>query len=144
MPRDIISLSALYLPSRSTTSYSTPKSSTFWHRPSTMKLLAGFLCIASGACAVAAEALIYTSDVPSPASRAGTPSISPNTARLLLAQRLGLSQYHSLEGADKSTLDILNTYGGKQQQLFAHEEHSRSNDRFLLIVDGVTKPEGPY
>ena len=109
-----------------------------------MKLLAGFLWTALGACSVAAEALIYTSDVPPPASRAGTPSISPNTARLLLAQRLGLSQYHSLEDADESTLDVLNTYGGKQQQLFTHEEHIRSNDRLLLVVDGVTKPEGLY
>ena len=108
-----------------------------------MKLLEGFLCTALGACSVTAEALIYTSDVP-PASRAGTPSISPNTARLLFAQRLGLSQYHSLEGVDESTLDILNTYGGKQQQLFTDEEHTRSNDRLLLIVDGVTEPEGLY
>ena len=108
-----------------------------------MKLLEGFLWTALGACSVAAEALLYTSDMP-PASRAGTPSISPNTARLLLAQRLGLSQFHSLEGADESTLDVLNTYGGKQQQLFNDEQHARSNDRLLLVVDGVTKPEGLY
>ena len=110
-----------------------------------MKLLIGFLWVSSAleACSVAAEAFIYTSDVPL-SSKADTPSISPNTARLLLAQRLGLSQYHSLEGADESILDILNTYGGKHQELFTHEEHTRSNDRLLLIVDGVTKPEGLY
>ena len=111
-----------------------------------MKLLLGLLWVSSAleACFVAAEAFIYISDVPPLSSKADTPSISPNTARLLLAQRLGLSQYHSLEGADESTLDILNTYGGKQQQLFTHEEHTRSNDRLLLIVDGVARPEGLY
>ena len=110
-----------------------------------MKSLLGFLWLSSAleACSVAAEAFIYTSDVPL-ALTAETPSISPNTARLLFAQRLGLSQYHSLEGADESTLHILNAYGGKQQQLFTHEEHTRSNDRFLLIVEGITKPEGLY
>ena len=118
---------------------------TFLRRLSTMNLLLGFLWLSSAleACTVAAEAFVYTSDVPL-SSNAETPSISPNTARLLFAQRLGLSQYHSLEGADESTLDILNTYGGKQQQLFTHEEHTRSNDRLLLIVEGVTKPEGLY
>ena len=143
-PRYIISLSALYLPFLSTKSYSTSIAVTFLHRASTMKLFASLLWVSSAleASFVAAEAFIYTSDVPPLSSKACTPSISPNTARLLFARRLGLSQYHSLDGADESTLDILNTYGGKQQQLFAHEEHTRSKNRLLLIIDGVTKPEG--
>ena len=93
---------------------------------------------------VAAQASIYTSDAPPLSLKVGSPLISPNTARLLFAQRLGLSQYHSLEGADEATLDILNTYGGRQQQLFRHEEPTSGIGRLLLIVDGVANPKGTH
>ena len=109
-----------------------------------MKLIVGLLWAGTAleASLVSAEALVYTSDASPLPSKESLPSISPSTARLLFAQRLGLSQYHSLEGADETTLDVLNIYGGKQQQIFAHEERTRSIDRILLIVDGVANPEG--
>ena len=108
-----------------------------------MKLIACLLWAGTAleASLVSAEAFVYTSDASPLPSKESLLSISPHTARLLFAQRLGLSQYHSLEGADETTLDILNTYGGKQQQIFAHEERTRSIDRILLIVDGVANPE---
>lgn len=91
---------------------------------------------------VSAQALVYISDVVPLPAKAEPPFISPNTARLLFAQRLGLSQYHSLEDADESTLDILNSYGGIQQQIFAREVQTQGLERVLIIVDGVSKPEG--
>lgn len=109
-----------------------------------MKALSGLLwaSIALKAYTASAQALIYTSDAGSPPSKAGPTLISPNTARLLFAQRLGLSQYHSLKDADESTLDFLTTYGGKQNQIFSHEEQSQALEKVLIIVDGVSKPEG--
>ncbi|KAL2057191.1 hypothetical protein ABVK25_002244 [Lepraria finkii] len=108
-----------------------------------MKLIAGLSWAGTAlqASLVSAEALVYTSDTSPLPLKESLPSIFPNTARLLFAQRLGLSQYHSLEGADETTLNVLNTYGGKQQHIFSHEERTRSIDKILLIVDGVANPE---
>ena len=104
-----------------------------------MKALVGLLwgSAALVAYAIAGEALVYTSESWSRQTPAEPPSISPHAARLLFAQRLGLSQYHSLQDADESTLRILNTYGGEQQQIFAHEDGSQGAEKLLLIVEGV-------
>lgn len=109
-----------------------------------MKVLAGLLCVSTAfkAYFVSAEAFIYTSDIPPHQPREDLPSVTPLTARLLLAQRLGLSQYHSLEDADESTIQILNNYGGKQQQIFAHEDRSEGTGKLLLVVEGVANPNG--
>ncbi|KAK4691896.1 hypothetical protein P7C71_g5203, partial [Lecanoromycetidae sp. Uapishka_2] len=108
-----------------------------------MKVLSKFLWASSALeiYTVSAQALLYISDAVPLSSKAGPPSISPNTARLLFAQRLGLSQYHSLEDADESTLHILNTYGGKQQQVFGQGKEAQDLERVLVIVDGVSKPD---
>ena len=104
-----------------------------------MKALAGLLwaCAALEAYTVVGKALLYTSESWSHQAPVEPPSISPQTARLLLAQRLGLSQYHSIQDADEVTLDILNTFGGEQQQIFAHEGTHQSAEKLLLIVEGV-------
>ena len=104
-----------------------------------MKALANLLWASATlkACTVAGEALVYTSESWSRQTPGEPPSISPLTARLLLAQRLGLSQYHSLQDADEPTLGILNKYAGEQQQIFAHEENSQSPEKLLLVVEGV-------
>lgn len=99
------------------------------------------------ACTVLAQALLYTSEPIPASSKLGPPSISPITARLLLAQRLGLSKYHSLEAADEITLEILNAFGGEQRRIFEDEnqiwgDENSGNDKFLLIIEGVSEPEG--
>lgn len=87
----------------------------------------------------AAEAGIYISDSPSGVSKQ---ALSPATTRLLLARRLGLSKYHSLEGADDAALRILNDFGGKQKALLSTDEPRLDNPRNLVIVEGVKDPEG--
>lgn len=94
------------------------------------------------ACSVSAQALVYTSEQVTAPPKDGPPSISPITARLLLAQRLGLSQYHSLDDAEDSTLGILNTYGGGQQQIFDDGEQAAGDKKFLLIIEGAAEPKG--
>ncbi|KAI4149486.1 MAG: hypothetical protein L6R39_002495 [Caloplaca ligustica] len=86
----------------------------------------------------AAEAGIYISDSPSGVSKQ---ALSPATTRLLLARRLGLSKYHSLEGADDAALRILNDFGGKQKALLSTDEPRLDNPRNLVIVEGVKDPE---
>ena len=99
---------------------------------------------ALGIYAASQEAPIYIQDDSLNGPTSKTQSISANTARLLLAQRLGLSQYHDLGDADEVTLDVLNTYGGQQQSIFGEREESRqqSTDKLLFIIEGVEYPEG--
>ncbi|KAL8661606.1 MAG: hypothetical protein Q9202_005434 [Teloschistes flavicans] len=82
---------------------------------------------------VASGAQIYISDQPEGRT---TKTLSPTTTRLLLARRLGLSRYHSLEGADESVLKILNNYGGEQRAFFLADEPLQERQRNLIVIDG--------
>lgn len=88
---------------------------------------------------VATDASIYLAEPPSGVSKQ---ALSPATSRLLFARRLGLSQFHSLEGADDATLQILNDYGGEQKALLSTDEPWTGPQRNLIIVEGVDNPEG--
>ncbi len=108
-----------------------------------MKVLAGLLCVGTSiqAYAASSDALLYTSDSKTlPNSK--SPSISSSTARLLLAQRLGLSQYHELNDVDEHILEILNTHGGSQQPLFPQDGEDVAVDKILIVVEVVEEPEG--
>ena len=89
--------------------------------------------------AFAQEALVYTfSD--SPARPNDIAVIAPQTARLILTQRLGVSQYHSLSGADDSTLELVAQFGGTHNLLFKDEKKDEIR-RILVIVEGIENPE---
>ncbi|KAL9599672.1 MAG: hypothetical protein Q9219_003660 [cf. Caloplaca sp. 3 TL-2023] len=51
-----------------------------------------------------------------------------------------LSQYHSLEGADESTLHILNELGGQQKALFSTSEQWPDLQRNVIFLDGIQNP----
>ncbi|KAL8766941.1 MAG: hypothetical protein Q9209_006422 [Squamulea sp. 1 TL-2023] len=83
---------------------------------------------------IASEAYIYlsdASDVPS------TQTLSPDATRLLLARRLGLSRYHSLEGADEPTIKTLNDFGGRQKTLLLSDERWLDPQRNLIIMGDI-------
>lgn len=111
-----------------------------------MKILLGLTWVSTAVrvCLASREAPVYIQDGSPNPSISKVWSISPNTARLLLAQRLGVSQYHDLGSADERTLDLLNIFGGLQRSTFGEEEGSRqqSNDKLLFIIEGVENPEG--
>ncbi|KAL8955303.1 MAG: hypothetical protein Q9183_006701, partial [Haloplaca sp. 2 TL-2023] len=91
--------------------------------------------------AVASPAYIY---VTGSTDKATPQTLSPVNARLLLARRLGLSKYHSLENAEDSTLKILNDYGGEQRTLLSEEEQWSGDRRNLVVVDDVEDLDGEY
>ena len=66
--------------------------------------------------------------------------VSTETARLIIAQRLGLSQYHSLKGVDEQTIRQLNELGGSPQRLLSKGYGGSSPAKLLLIVEGVQFP----
>ena len=113
-----------------------------------MKVSLGLMWVGAALNVYAAtqEASLYIQDNSLSPASSKPQSISPKTARLLLAQRLGLSQYHDLGAADEGTLDVLNTYGGPQQLAFEDEEPSRQQrtDKLLFIIEGVEYAEGIF
>lgn len=114
-----------------------------------MLLLSG-LWFASGLLqvhAVSSEAYIYTSRNPgSTLSHREPISISSITARLLFAQRLGISQYHSLKDADEVSIELLNEFGcgGAEEQIFQDKDKERRLDKLLVFIENVQHPEGEY
>lgn len=93
------------------------------------------------------EAPVYIFNDKSTASASqDLPSLSPETARLVLADRLGLSQYHSLLGANELTIKYLNQLGALRSQHLLNDEpeRSRRSGRLLLVIEGVETPQGTY
>ncbi|KAL8732634.1 MAG: hypothetical protein Q9166_002609 [cf. Caloplaca sp. 2 TL-2023] len=106
-----------------------------------MRLLSGlsWAALLLAARTIASEAYIYISDSP----EVTTPqALSPEATRLLLARRLGLSRYHSLEAADETTLKALNHFGGKQRALLSTDELWRDPQRNLVVIEDVGDVSG--
>ncbi|KAJ4372219.1 hypothetical protein N0V83_003993 [Neocucurbitaria cava] len=72
---------------------------------------------------------------------AARPTVSPETARLILAQRLGLSRFHSIEHADTETIRHINAYGGRQQKLFGAEDSDRTRAHVLMWIEDTVQDE---
>ena len=94
--------------------------------------------------AVSTEAFVHLSGSNPTDSSSKPLSISANTARLLLAQRLQLSQYHDLNDADDRVLEILNKYGGSQTSVFAEQEEASGRNQMLIVVEGVEHQDGTF
>ncbi|KAH8732815.1 hypothetical protein GQ44DRAFT_696483 [Phaeosphaeriaceae sp. PMI808] len=68
------------------------------------------------------------------------PSVSPDTARLIIAQRLGLSRFHSIGHVDADAIRHINAFGGRKQKLFGADDVDRSKAHLLMwIEDGTDK-----
>ena len=90
--------------------------------------------------AAANEAYVCTSDKTHPSSDSPR-IISPGTARLAFAQRLGLSQYHDIGDAEDQVFEVLNELPGVRPQLFTDEE-PEPFPRVLTIINDVQDPRG--
>jgi hypothetical protein len=66
--------------------------------------------------------------------------ITPETARLILAQRLGLSRYHSIKSVNEENVQLLRQYGGRGQLLFGQDRDS-NQAHALIWLDGVENPQ---
>lgn len=95
------------------------------------------------ACALSNRAYVYSSSNGQyPAPKGEAASISTTTTRLLLAQRLGLSQYHSLDDATDASIQLLNSFGGIQEPVLLDESRERRTEKFLAIIENVDQPAG--
>lgn len=66
------------------------------------------------------------------------PTLSPEVARLVIAQRLQVSSYHSLEQVDEATLDHINTFSNKRPTLFSDDLYEEPS-QLVFMVNGATE-----
>ncbi|KAF2403718.1 hypothetical protein EJ06DRAFT_289864 [Trichodelitschia bisporula] len=62
-------------------------------------------------------------------------------ARLILAQRMGLSRFHHLPDATEETIGLVNGFGGPPQQFFGRDASNKDQSRVMLWVDGLEHPQ---
>jgi hypothetical protein len=91
-----------------------------------------------GAVQAASEtAKVYIFQKPEYPTSSIIPTLTPEEARLVIAQRLGVSRYHSLRDVSKDALAHINAFGGPQTQLFANDgEHGRS--QLVVMIDNAS------
>ncbi|KAF2636367.1 hypothetical protein P280DRAFT_473208 [Massarina eburnea CBS 473.64] len=94
--------------------------------------LSSLYCAASAA----REATVYMHDAtPGATTTQGRLNVSPETARLILARRLGLSKFHSLEGTSRDEVQQLNVFGGRQPKLFGGDQAVAKDHELLWLED---------
>jgi len=100
-----------------------------------MKLTSAALCVAAicdTAAAAVATARVFTYDPRSGHSSHGQPGVLDAVpARVVLAQRLGVEEYHSADLDRQDVIDAINTYGSSTP-LFA-EETGQAKKALLLL-----------
>lgn len=89
-----------------------------------------------GAAAALSDASVYIFERDAPTS-SNPPTLTPEQARLIFAQRLGTSQYHGLGDASESTLSYINSFGGQRELLFEDAVGDKPAE-LVLIVEGVS------
>lgn len=111
-----------------------------------MKLTVGFLYTSAmfhWLCAASPKAYVYTFDGSLGHQHTSEPpSVSPAAARLLFAQRLGLSQYHTIDRADEKTIELINRFGGSHERIFNDGHERRPDQKVLIFVENVERPDG--
>ncbi|KAL3425362.1 arsenate reductase [Phlyctema vagabunda] len=102
-------------------------------------LLLPALIGAASAASEAASVYIFEAGKWPAASKPAT--LTPEEARLVLAHRLDVSQYHDLKDANRDTLSYINRFGGKQDALFEDGAQGQSfelTDEVVFVVEGVS------
>lgn len=95
------------------------------------------LSVFIGAASALSDASVYIFQGDEWPNTSTPPTLTPEQARLVFAQRLGASRYHRLGDADKRTLAYINSFGGDGELLF-HDTREDKVAELLLIVEGVS------
>jgi hypothetical protein len=90
------------------------------------------------AIAASDSAKVYTFPASQRDSSTGTPSLSPEEARFVIAQRLGVSQYHDIHTATEDAIGYVNVFGNQQSTLLGHLNHDDDRSRLVVMVEGMT------
>ena len=104
-----------------------------------MKLSARLLLpalVGAATAAAIAEGNVYIFQSDERPSISNPPTLSPEEARLVFAQRLGVSQYHGIGDASDSTLSHISTFSGRQESIFQDSGRDKAAE-LVLLVQGV-------
>ena len=72
-------------------------------------------------------------------------TVTPSTARLIFAQRLGVSDFHSLADVDSKDIEALNIYSPPRQvSLLDSEADDSSRRAVVFFLEDVEDPRGMY
>jgi hypothetical protein len=102
-----------------------------------MRLSTDLLLPALIGAASALDANVYILQGEDFAHPSSPPTLSSEEARLVFAQRLGVSEYHGLGEASESTLSYINKFGGPQETLFQSSAQYKAAE-LVLIVEGIS------
>src|SRR6266480_6542825 len=83
---------------------------------------------------------VFLIDADTSLSTARLDTIDPPTARLIFAQRLGLSPFYDIGHVDEDAIRRINAFGGCHEQLLGRDAGSSTPSRVFIVVDGVEKP----
>lgn len=98
----------------------------------------------AGAATAITDAKVYIFPDNGWSNAANPPALSPEETRLVFAQRLGVSQYHSLDGAADDTLSYINRFGGRQMGLFETVDDDKAAELVLFVEGASAKNAGPF
>lgn len=98
----------------------------------------------AGAATAITDAKVYIFPDNGWSNAANPPALSPEETRLVFAQRLGVSQYHSLDGAADDTLSYINRFGGRQMGLFETVDDDKAAELVLFVEGASAKNASPF
>ncbi|KAF2836337.1 hypothetical protein M501DRAFT_997096 [Patellaria atrata CBS 101060] len=87
------------------------------------------------------KAIVYLPDQVTSSRRPEGEELSAETARLVFAQRLGLSRYHSLKGQDGRVIQQISDFSARPQQLFGEGSFNPEEPKVIVIVEDVENAE---
>ena len=93
--------------------------------------------IGATSAAPASDAIVYLFQGQEWASTPNPPTLSPEEARLVFAQRLGVSHYHGVGDVSQSTLLHINAFGGCQGSIFQNLGRDKVPE-LVLFVQGAS------
>ncbi|KAK2627460.1 hypothetical protein QTJ16_003426 [Diplocarpon rosae] len=111
-----------------------------------MKLSDSFLVSAfiGAASAIAdANANVYIFDANGPLTTTSPPILTPEEARLIFAQRLGVSPYHAIGDVSETTLSYINKFGASPKSLFQGSEDDKAAELILIVEGFPSEAEEP-
>lgn len=101
------------------------------------------LCaVPSSVFAASVRARVYVDDYEKTSQASMSETVDPGTARLILAQRLDLGQFHDAEVANDEDIRQINLFSTRQQAIFGHERPVKSRSKVLIVVEGIQDDSG--
>lgn len=112
---------------------------------SIMRLSVGLLLpLFAGATSAVLDAKVYMFQGDEWPNASDPPALSPEETRLVFAQRLGVSQFHSLDDASENTLSYINRFGRRQKQLFEAGGDDKPAELILFVEGTSAENAGPF